>query len=1152
MQNKSGKLFFLLRFSWVMLLVGLVGCHLLHAQSLQSSAATSPTTEQLSYTFEHITAAQGLPQNSVNDIVQDKQGFIWFATQDGLCRYDGYSLKVFRPQSGTPRAMQAGFIFRLFVDSRGQVWTATAGGGLGRYDNTTGNFTIFRHDPTNNQSLPGDNINDICEDADQNLWVAAAESGIACINPTTGLVKRYNFGSVGASSSGEAHARGIIVDKSGIVWVSVFGKGLYSFNPKTATWKFFGSNPQDPKTLHTDKLWYMALDAHGLLWIATREAGIIVFDTKAERVHRVYRHHDDNPLSLSNDNIWEIHQDSEQNLWIATFGGGVNRFDPRTETFQHLRSKPGCPTALASDVILCVFRDREQNLWVGMQLAGVAKSDISARQFGVLRAYDACVGGVLPDAVIRSIYEDKRGRLWVGTNRGGVSVLERSPQGRRVLASMQHDSLRKGTLPHNSVWGITEDNEGNVWLATGGGIALLDAATVQIQKIFTSNPANPRSLGSNTLRTVFKDSRGRVWLGAFAGGLHRYNPSTRDFTRYEPNQNLPESISSGEVRAIIEDQEQGQPNGNLWLGTWGGGLCYFDSERETFTTFRHQELDFASIGSDIVRSLHIDSKDGLWVGTNNGLCRFDKQTRTFRVYREREGLPNNVVYAIQEDAQHRLWLSTNKGLTCFNPVSEKVQIYTARDGLPDNEFNGNVSYKGTDGKLYFGSINGVAIVELSLLENKRALPKVSLTEYKIFNRAVELDTVIEARSRVEVAYKDNFLSLGFAALSFSATNAIQYRYKLEGFDKEWVESGGKREAIYTNLDPGEYVFRVQAQHLYAPWSESGEVRLSLSVIPPWWMTLWFRIVLTVLVLAAAVLVYRLRTAYLREQAQRLEIQVRERTTELQAANQEIHRQLEIQTEQAREIELSNTSLHEMNTVLERQNVSLAEMNTEKNEFLGIVSHDLKNPIGAVRGLADLIHSGFAEGKQIQTISEQIVLTADRMLELVKNLLDVNQLEQGGMKFNNVSFDVAPMVEATLEQYQTAADAKNITLYFVAEAASTLALADEQATTQIFDNIVSNAVKYSPHGKNVFIRLKSSHEAVRVEVQDEGQGISEDDMKKLFGKFARLSARPTGGEHSTGLGLSIVKKMVEAMNGKVWCESELGKGATFIVELPNHP
>jgi signal transduction histidine kinase len=298
--------------------------------------------------------------------------------------------------------------------------------------------------------------------------------------------------------------------------------------------------------------------------------------------------------------------------------------------------------------------------------------------------------------------------------------------------------------------------------------------------------------------------------------------------------------------------------------------------------------------------------------------------------------------------------------------------------------------------------------------------------------------------------------------------------------------------------------------------------------------------------------------------------------QLHAINAEILRQQHLLEQQAVEIEIANNAMSEKNIELERSNSNLSALNNEKNEIMGIVAHDLKNPIGAVRGLADMIATGFVEGNQVQEVSTQIVSTSDRMLDLVKNLLDVNRLDSGGMQFQMVEFHLRPVVEATVFQYEEAARQKNISLHFSPDAVNDRIQADEQAMMQIVDNIISNAVKYSPHGKNVWVRLRHSslanghlsgennprpmtndqvtnaqatNDYLRIEVADEGPGISPEDMKKMFGKFARLSARPTGGEHSTGLGLSIVKKMVEAMNGRVWCESEIGKGATFIVELP---
>jgi signal transduction histidine kinase/ligand-binding sensor domain-containing protein len=1137
----------------------LFGCGIVQsaAARAQHSAASRPATQSIipspeNAVFEHITANDGLPQNSVNSIVQDKRGFIWFATQDGLCRYDGSQIKVFRPKSGAPRALQAGFIFRLFADSRGEIWAATTGGGLAKYNSVSADFTIYRRDPSNPKSLPGDNVNDIAEDNEGYLWIALAEEGIARLNPATGEAESIVLPSLSAQSSNNARAgeaRSLAVDKFGNVWVGVFGGGLHCFEPKTKRWTSLRVEARNPEALPSDQMWYMTIDSFGALWVATRNAGIAVVNVETRRVMARYCHRAGDESSLANDNVWGVYEDDDKNLWIATFGGGLCRFDRTTQSFRAYRSRPGCATSLQSNVVLSVFRDREQNLWVGMQFAGVAKFDPSAQRFASFRETSACVGGVLTHGVIRSIFEDARGRLWVGTNKFGVNILE-TVAGNVKTTVLRHDSLDKQSIAGDAVWSITDDANGNIWVASGGGGAtVLNSQTLKAVKTYRHNPANPRSLGSNTLRVVMRDSQGRFWLGAFLGGLHRFNPATDDFTRYEPDAANPQSIQSAEVRAIVEDVSEGKPNGKLWVGTWGGGLSYFDPETESFTTFRHREADSATLASDVIRSLLVARDGTMWVGTNGGLCRFDRKKRTFTTFREEQGLPNNVIYAVQEDADGRLWISTNKGIARFEPATGRVRSYSVADGLPDNEFNGNVSHKGADGTLYFGSIQGVAIVRPWLLRDEPPSPRVALTAFKIFNRPAVLDTVIEERSSLKVAYSDNFLTFGFAALAYSGAKAIEYRYILEGFDQDWVESGAKREAIYTNLNPGEYLLRVQARRGGGEWDASVEARLRLTVVPPWWMTLWFRSLAAAFALAVAGGAVWGRLMILRRRAEYLAEEVKRSTRELREANTEISRQLEIQTEQAREIELTNTLLQELNERLESQNQRLEDLNTEKNELMGIVSHDLKNSIGAVRTFGELIHNQSFVGEEALEAAGHIVATSDRMLELVKNLLDVNRLESGAMQLYRVEVDIAPIVGSVAAQYAERAALKSIQIGFSCEAERSVVFVDEQAFMQVMDNLVSNAVKYSPHGKNVFVRVKSSDNAVRVEVEDEGPGISEEDMKKLFGKFARLSARPTGGEHSTGLGLSIVKKMVEAMNGAVWCESELGKGAKFIVELP---
>jgi len=976
-------------------------------------------------------------------------------------------------------------------------------------------------------------------------------------------VERFSipsFGQQNAKGADGGYARSICADRKGGVWVGVFGRGLYRFDVAKQTWKRLSADAAEPpaERLPSNNVWYMTLDSEGTLWVATRDAGVFTIDPVRGRVSARYSYSAQNPRSLSHDNVWSVYEDAQKTMWVATFGGGLNRFHRADSSFTAVRANPRCPAALASDIVMSVFRDKENNLWVGMQLAGVAKLDYSMQKFTVLRAEALCSQVALSESVIRSLFEDSRRRLWVGTNKRGVNVLMQRPlgatsQGFQQVSVLLHDSLNSNTIAGNAVWGICEDHEGNIWLATNEGASVVDGVSLAVKKTFRSVPEDVHSLGSPTMRAIFCDSRGRVWAGAFLGGLHRYRPASNDFLRYEPDATNPNAISNPEVRTICEDVHGGKPNGNLWIGTWGGGLNYFDSETASFTVFQHNEKDSTSLASNIVRSVLVDSRGTLWVGTNNGLCRYNREKKTFTVYREPQGLPNNVVYAMREDENGWIWLSTNNGLARLHRQSGRVQAYTVNDGLPDNEFNGNVSCKGADGTLYFGSIGGVAVVRSSRLVSHPPPTTIVFTDFKIFNASVPLDTVIEQRRELRVRYADNFLTINFAALAFSGTTNVRYRYRLEGFDNNWIESGEKREAIYTNLDPGDYRLLVQARYNDDTWERTAEGQLRLVVVPPWWMTLTFRLSAALLLLASIGSLVWLRIQFLRQQAQKLQQEVALRTNELQIANVEIQRQLEIQTEQAQEIELANTRLNELNLILATQNDDLETLNTEKDELMGIVAHDLKNPLNLILNSATMLteYEQDLAPDDKKHFLHNIVKTSERMFDLIRNLLDMNALERGGMSLNPVNFDVNVWVEQTVEQYQNAAAAKAIVLQYTGEAA--MVYADEQALQQVLDNLVSNAIKYSPHSKTVFVRVKSSPEAVRVEVQDEGPGISAEDMQKLFGKFARLSAQPTGGEHSTGLGLSIVKKLVEAMQGRVWCESEVGDGlrtgATFIVELP---
>lgn len=1100
-----------------------------------SSPADIPSAKPI---FFRLGIEQGLPQNSVEAIVQDKQGFMWFGTQDGVCRYDGYSFLTFRPKKNDSTALQNAAVSALLVDKHGTLWVGTEGGGLARYNAPKQTFTSFRHDAKNPRSISDDVIESLYEDTDGTIWIGTEHGGLNRFDSKSGVFTAFKHDPANPRSIGANRVYNMLRDKQGTLWVSTYGGGLNRLNAADGSFTRFRYDSTHQNSLSNDFLYGIAHDDDGNIWAATYGGGLNRF-TPANGKWKRFLHDPANPASLNHNGLRALAFDRTGRLWVSTDGGGVCVFDHTTERFERYRHNPNDASTLSGNFARALFCDASGIMWVGTNVAGLSYTAPSANKFALFRN-EAGNARTLSDNVVRYIHEALDGTIWLGTGNGGLNAFN-STTGE--FQTWRRDSLNRRTLSNDAVWTIADAPNGLLWVGTHNGLNLFNPRTGE-SEVFVNKPNDSTTLTTNLVRALQPARDGSLWVGLIqSGGLCRFDPATKRFIRYLNDPKNPRSLGSNYVRALAETRD-----GRIWVGTWSGGLCRFDAERGDFTVFKTDMENPHGLRSNVIRVLYEDRSGTLWAGTPDGLHKLDDSEKgVFTVFTESDGLPNNVIYSIQEDAAGNLWLGTNKGLCRFNPRTKECRAYTTADGLQSNEFNGLASCRTRDGRMYFGGVAGFNGFVPENVRDNASIPAVVLTELSIFNTHIRLDTAIELAHSITVRHDDNF-TIGFAALDFTRPVGNSFAYMLEGLDNRWTEAGTKHEATYTSLPPGEYVFRVRGANSDGVWNTKG-CRLRIIVLPPWWMTWYVRTACVVALCAAVFGIYHWRVAYLHTRAGELQQKVEEQTHELRDANAEISRQLDILSEQAAQIEISHASLQEANGHLEARNRDLAVLNTEKNEFLGIVSHDLKNPIGAIRGLAELIESDYAESDQVPQIAAQIVKTSNRMLDLVRNLLDINRLETGGMEMNFCDIDIAPMVEGCVMQYQDAATPKNITIEYSNEATNSTVFADEQAVMQVLDNIVSNAVKYSPHGKNIFVRVKTSDEAVRVEVQDEGEGISPEDMMKLFGKFARLSARPTGGEHSTGLGLSIVKKMVEAMNGKVWCESEWGKGATFIVELP---
>jgi signal transduction histidine kinase/ligand-binding sensor domain-containing protein len=1149
--------------------------------------------------FEHLTIDNGLPQNSVIAITQDKRGFMWFGTQDGLCRYDGYNVKLFRHDRTNPTSLRNSFTTSLLVDKSGTLWVGTAGGGLNKYNSINQSFTAYIHEPNNPQSLSDNNVQTLYQDRAGAMWIGTERGGINLFDTRTGRSRVFMQNPADEKSLPANRVSDITEDILGTLWIATLEGGLCYFNPADSTFvriKFDATDPnatggnlrygvQSSPTTFAGSMNISALyaDSKGILWVGTRGAGVVRVDVRNGTWTRFLPNASHSPI-LGFNEVFAIREDYAGRLWIALEGGGVCLYDRTKGTTTRYTHNPLNPRSISDNVIRGIFCDNAGTVWVGTVTGGVNKYAPNAHRFATYH-HEPLNPRSLASNTVRAFCEDPYGGIWVGAVDGGLDRFVRSD------GTFEHHAYvpkNDTSLGNEDVWALAAAKDGTIWVGTQNGLFAYHPMR-GTRKAFRHNPQNRRSLSSNTIRALHIDRDGILWVGTSLGGMCKYDAASESFTTYRfPPTDSTMATTDGIVSDHVRDIFHGS-DGTLWVGTANIGLLAFDKERGTVkATYHHNEAvnpGEGGLSNNTIRFLHEDKRGNIWVGTLDGLNCVSPQTGAIRVVTELDGLPNEVVYGILEDGSGYLWLTTNKGLVRFHPDKGTFKSYTKQDGLQSNEFNGHAVLHGSDGWFYVGGIGGFSTFHPDSIRDNGRIPPVILTDCKVFGKSLALDTVVTERMALTMPYTNNNYTFEFVSLNYVGTEKNRYRYILEPFDKDWVDAGERREAIYTNVEPGEYTFRVQGSNNDGIWNAEGAT-LQLVITPPWWGTWYFRLGAVVVVICLVYITYQARVYALRETARRLERLVQQRTqvltetnVRLGEANEEVQRQMLQQHEQAMEIQKAYSQLDAANEILITRNYELHLLNKDKNDLLGIVSHDLRNPIVSTLLAIKLLQKRFHTLTDEEKFSylDKIQSAGEQMIDFITKLLDVNALENGKMPISLVPCKIGVLTEAILENYQARAAAKNITLHYEQyisphksneqeKTAQALVFADAVLLPQVLDNLISNALKYSPHGKNVFVRITKTEvqtvndddEGVRVSsyirfaVQDEGPGLSALDKEKLFQKFTRLSARPTGGEYTTGLGLSIVKKMVEAMHGRVWCESEFGKGATFIVELPMNP
>jgi diguanylate cyclase (GGDEF)-like protein len=826
--------------------------------------------------FARITAENGLSAGGVMAIVQDAQGFLWLGTEDGLDRYDGSEIRHYvhdRSQSGT---LTDNWVSALAQDAQGTLWIGTASAGVVTRNRVTGAFEDL-------PAVRGEHVRTLDFDAKGRLWIGTRDHGLVMVDREHSQVHQFRNVAQDGATLGSDSIFALTEDTNGGVWIGT-QKGLDRLDPVSGLIEHQPLGSWLPAAQRGDQqVTALRLDRRGDLWVGTN-AGLLRIARNSGGDVTLYRNRPGDPYSLPSDRIQSIFEDQAQRLWIGT-ANGLALYETRGNRFETYHHDAADPGSLPDDSVISLYEDSSGLLWVGTKTGGAARWNSHSWSFGHHpRGGDMSFGDANPTAFA----VDSTGTLWVATLGEGLAAID--PQG--GVTHYRHRTSDDTSLPDDRVMSLLVDHEDSVWAGTmSAGLARLDRRTGHF-KLYGANPGDPTSLAAPGIMSLLEDSRDRLWVGTYGGGLASLDRATDRFTRYSVDPNDTATLSSDRATALAEDR-----SGRIWVGTDAGGLCLLDPESGRFTRFAHEVQSQHGLSADTVYSIRVDQRNRVWVGTRGGGLdqvlgsALAPERISFRNYSEAQGLPNATVYGIEFDSSGRLWLSTNRGLSRLDPDSGAVRNFGRAHGLQGDEFNFGAHYRSHDGELFFGGPGGYNAFYPERLEFDDRPPPLALTAFLKFNEPARLPMLPEQLTNVELGYRDSVVTFEFSALDFTSPEHNRYRYKLEGFDQDWVDGGAKHSVTYTNLAAGAYTFRVKAANSDGIWNDTG-LSLPLKVQASPWTSTWARAGYAVVAGLLIFAVWQNQQRRRRREAlyaRRLEQEVQDHTTQLALRNEELER-----------------------------------------------------------------------------------------------------------------------------------------------------------------------------------------------------------------------------------------------------------------------
>ncbi|OWY18970.1 hypothetical protein C7N43_25845 [Sphingobacteriales bacterium UPWRP_1] len=1059
--------------------VWVVGC-------FAASYALAQNAYSPALTSQHYTAQHGLSDNYITALLQDRYGFMWIGTRNGLNRFDGYDFVHYKNIQGSANSLSNNYITSLAEDLNGNIYIGTQGG-LNRLNPVEGKIDRFWHEPQQQNSIANNKIGDVFADKEGIIWIGAY-TVLDRFNPKTNTFTHFPTGIDPLQYSKELLSIEHITGFNGELILSVWGAGAYRFNVNTHTflhipyktetatkfaWPNCFTTDQTGKLLTTDNITYV--------YNPTQKVFLPLNSPPKSNYDRVV-----NSVVI---------QASSGQYYVGTMGSGIVRYDSRFTSPQNLLVDADTGNYY-NNFISVLSENTAGELWIGTAGNGLFKHDLYAKPFGVLKKETNQPNSLAADNIF-SVSVMASGTIWIGTRSNGISIYNPIAH---TFTHIQKSPVSKTGLNSNDIRSIFEDSQGNVWIGTwGGGLNRIDAISGKYT-YFTLQPDDPLfMLLDNFVTGVCEDSTGAIWVTTTRGlsCIRQQGSTAKVIKNYQYAEGKGQYAPSGlRLDAVFADN-----NGQIWLGTETSGVSVFNPCSETFTHLTYNPGDAHSLGGIKVNVIYEDSRNRLWVGcAGGGLNLFLPNQKRFKHYTEQNGLPNDDIKGIMEDNKGNLWVTTSNGLSCFNPDAETFQNYLQQDGLPANQFALQAIAKSPkDGKIYAGTTKGLLHFYPESIEQNHLPPPVyvsAITLYQMRGGKTTGQTLSNTHTlkHLKLRHTENTFTIQFSALNYRNSALNQYAYQLQGLNNGWVFLDTKREVTFSNLPVGKYRLRVKAANNDGVWNQN-PTELAITILPPWWQTGWAMLLWTCIVVA---LLYS-----------GWQYQLRRRLYEAEAKR-------------------------------------LRELDAFKTRLYDNITHEFRTPLTVILGMADQLNP--AANPQQEAVN-MIKRNAYNLLKLINQLLDFAKLQDKTLQLRPQHTDLVAFLQYITNSFRPYAQTQQQTLQFTANTQHAVTLLDTRLLQHIMNNLLSNALKFTPHGGSIEVRLYLQPQLCQITVTDTGIGILPQDLPHIFKRFYQANTANARAQQGTGIGLAYVQELVQLMQGYISVKSQPQQGTTFTLTLP---